>query len=96
MTFLSRLLAPIHGTPEETPVVVEKPVGTRTARVQAEYAKLFATPTTVAKAAAEYGVDHVTMLNQIYRYEKKGWMGRGEHPENSPGRPLLFIWKGPQ
>lgn len=99
MTFLSRMLRPA-ATP--APTVAEErhePTGrvkaseTRTAKVQAEYAKLFANPTTINAAVKTYGGTHVAMLNQVYRYEKKGLIERAG-VDGSPGRPLLFVWKG--
>lgn len=102
MTFLSNLMS-FKDTAAETPEV--KPAGTRSERTQAIFAKLFATPTTVAQAAAARGkasvadgaeaqeFSEVGMANQIYRYEKKELMARSGVAD-TPGRPVLWVWVG--
>lgn len=68
---------------------------TRSLRVQARYAEVFATPTTVAKACAEMGLSHVGCLIQCYRYEKRGLIERFVERDLETGA-LLFQWIGPK
>lgn len=58
---------------------------------QARYAEVFASPTPVSVAAAKMGISHVACLNQVYRYERKGWMGRAG-VQADHGRAILFVW----
>lgn len=64
---------------------------TRSARVQAKYAAVFATPNTVAKASAKLAISHVACLNQCYRYEARGLLKREEDRDPETGA-LLFTW----
>lgn len=65
----------------------------RSAKTQAVYAEVFATPTLVAVASARMGISHVACNVQLYRYEKRELVRRVENPDTE-SRAGLWVWVG--
>lgn len=64
---------------------------TRTEKTQTRYAEAFANGNTVAKACVLLKIRHVACLNQVYRYERKGFMSRGARCPDTGG--IYFYWQ---
>lgn len=98
MSFLSQLFSASDAAEAAKPAAGGAKVSQRfhggqkkAVEAQARYAEVFAEPTPVSVAAAKMGISHVACLNQVYRYERKGWIDRtGVQPDH--GRAILFRW----
>lgn len=101
-TFLANLLNTSNAVEAAAPTPVsrrgegDKKKGgeTRSARVRAVYAEVFKAPKTVSTASAEMDISHVGCLNQLYRYEKRGFVKRLDESVSAGNgaRALLWVW----
>lgn len=61
---------------------------------RARYAAAFTKPSTAKEAAPNLGASHTTVLNQLYRYERRGLVVRvGTKQQKVRGQdPILWQW----